>query len=157
MLREQRKWTLRRLAEIAGVPLNTAWRLENGRGTILLNAMKIAGAFDSTVYGVWDIPGPRIIPWVKPTDERTNKLRSLRKERGWTLHELSVRSLVPRSTIAQVERGNGPNLINAIRIAAALGISVYDIWGTSVREPLASYGVQREIQEQTQSRDLHAR
>lgn len=128
ILREQRNWTLKKLAETAGVPLNTAWRLEKGRGPVLRNAVKVANAFGLTVYEVWNIPGPHIIPWVAPATERRNKLRTLRLERGWTLDELAQRSHVSKSTIAQIERDRGPTLNNAVRIAAAFGLSVYDIW-----------------------------
>jgi transcriptional regulator with XRE-family HTH domain len=127
-LREQRSWTLKRLAREAGVPLNTAWRLEAGRGAVLANAVKVAGAFQLSVYEVWDIPGPRVIPWVTPAQEKRNNLRSLRLERQWTLDDLAQRSHVARSTIAQIERGQGPTLRNAVMIAAAFGVSVYEIW-----------------------------
>lgn len=127
-LREQRNWTLKKLAETAGVPLNTAWRLEKGRGPTLSNAVKVAGAFGLTVYEVWNIPGPHIIPWLAPATEKANKLRALRLERDWTLDEFAKRSRVSRSTIAQVERSKGPTLNNAVRLAAAFGVSVYDIW-----------------------------
>lgn len=128
ILRQQRSWTLKKLAEMAGVPLNTAWRLEKGRGPVLSNAVKIAGAFGLTVYEVWNIPGPHLIPWIPPATAKGNKLRALRTERGWTLDELAKRCQVSRSTLAQVERHRGLTLYNAVRIAAAFGLSVYDIW-----------------------------
>lgn len=138
ILREQRNWTLKRLAETAGVPLNTAWRLEKGRGPVLANAVKVANAFGLTVYAVWNIPGPQIIPWVAPATEKRNRLRTLRLERGWTLDELAQRSHVSKSTIAQIERDRGPTLNNAVRIAAAFGVSVYDIWAIPTQDMLSS-------------------
>jgi DNA-binding XRE family transcriptional regulator len=102
--------------------------LEQGRGAVLANAIKLADAFQLTVYELFDIPGPVIVPWLSRAVEKTNQLRSLRVERGWTLDELAKRALVPRSTIAQIERGLGPSLNNGVRIAAALGVTVYDVW-----------------------------
>jgi transcriptional regulator with XRE-family HTH domain len=128
ILRAQRSWTLKKLADLAGIPLNTAWRLEHGMSPVLTNAIKVAGAFGLTVYEVWNIPGPHITPWVAPATVKSNKLRALRRERQWTLDELAERCRVSKSTIAQIERDRGPTLGNAVRIAAAFGVSVYDIW-----------------------------
>lgn len=134
ILRTQRNWTLKNLAELAGVPLNTAWRLEHGMSPVLANAMKVASVFGLTIYEVWNIPGPHIIPWVAPGTEKRNKLRILRTERCWTLDELAKRCGIPRSTIAQIERDTGPTLTNAVLIAAAFGVSVYDIWSIPKKE-----------------------
>lgn len=133
-LRAQRNWTLKKLAQLAGLPLNTAWRLEHGMSPVLMNAIKVAGAFGLTVYEVWNIPGPHIIPWVGPATAKGNKLRELRRERGWTLDELADRCKLSRSTLAQIERNTGPSLSNGVRIAAAFGLSVYDTWSVPKSE-----------------------
>lgn len=127
---------MKTLANVAGIPLNTAWRLERGRAPVLANAVKVANAFGLTVYEVWNIPGPHIIPWVAPVREKRNKLRALRLDRGWTLDELAKRSRVSKSALAQIERDRGPTLGSAVCIAAAFGLSVYDIWSIPIQETL---------------------
>jgi transcriptional regulator with XRE-family HTH domain len=128
ILRQRRNWSLKEFSEVSGVPLNTIWRLEKGGSPVLGNAMRIAEAFQLTIYEVWNVSRPLMITRAEPAKEKRNNLRILRRERGWTLNELARRSRVPKSTVAQLEGGRDPRLQNAIRIAAAFGLSVYDIW-----------------------------
>lgn len=55
-LRRERRWTLRRLCQLSGVPVNTICRMEGGNGTTLRNALRIAGAFQLFVYEIWETP-----------------------------------------------------------------------------------------------------
>jgi DNA-binding XRE family transcriptional regulator len=55
-------------------------------------------------------------------------MRELRNNRGWSLGVLSELSGVSKSTLFSVEEGHMPNLETAVRIAAALGMSVYQLW-----------------------------
>ncbi len=53
-----------------------------------------------------------------------NNLRRLRKARGWTQAELSVRSGVNRVMIAKYETGRGnPTSKTLIKLSEALGVS----------------------------------
>lgn len=56
------------------------------------------------------------------------KIRQLRKRRGWTLEQLAELSGVSRSMLSQVERGvANPTLAVAFRIATAFGLSLGDL------------------------------
>jgi transcriptional regulator with XRE-family HTH domain len=56
------------------------------------------------------------------------KVRQLRKRRGWTLEQLAELSGVSRSMLSQVERGAAnPTLAVAFRIATAFGLSLGDL------------------------------
>ena len=57
-----------------------------------------------------------------------DKIRQLRKRRGWTLDQLAELSGVSRSMLSQVERGAAnPTLSVAFRIATAFGLSLGDL------------------------------
>lgn len=57
-----------------------------------------------------------------------DKIRQLRKRRGWTLDQLAELSGVSRSMLSQVERGAAnPTLAVAFRIATAFGLSLGDL------------------------------
>lgn len=66
------------------------------------------------------------------------RVKQLRKHKGWTLEQLSVHSNVSRSMLSQVERGNAnPTLVVAFRIAQAFGVSLADlVEGASERDPI---------------------
>ncbi|MEQ8766011.1 MAG: XRE family transcriptional regulator [Planctomycetota bacterium] len=56
------------------------------------------------------------------------RIRSLRKERSWTLEELSSRSEVSRAMLSKIERGEAsPTVVVAARIASAFGIGLSDL------------------------------
>lgn len=124
--RKHKRWTLKKLSYLSGIPLNTVWRMEKGYGVTLRNAFTLANIFRVTIYDLWDIvpaggPAPRAA-------KTTISLRKLRLDRGWGLVQLAKSSGVSKTTIFGVENGHAPTLENAARIAAALGVSVYDIW-----------------------------
>jgi transcriptional regulator with XRE-family HTH domain len=55
----------------------------------------------------------------------SDKIRRLRKSRGWTQEELAVRTGLHRTYIGSIERGErNVSLINVEKIADALGVSV---------------------------------
>lgn len=57
-----------------------------------------------------------------------DRLRALRKKKGWTLEQLSSLSGVSRSMLSQIERGAAnPTLGVAFRIAQAFGLSLGDL------------------------------
>ena len=66
------------------------------------------------------------------------QVRNLRKQKGWTLEQLSSHCNVSRSMLSQVERGNAnPTLSVAFRIAQALGVSLADlVEGATSRQPI---------------------
>jgi transcriptional regulator with XRE-family HTH domain len=132
--RMQNNWSLKKLAAMAGVPLNTVWRMERGYGVTLRNAFKVANAFQLTVYELWDIPSSGSAAQEhRLSGAAINSVHELRVTRCWRLHDLAKLSGVSKATLAQVESGHIPTLKNAVRIAAALGSSVYQIWGPQER------------------------
>lgn len=57
-----------------------------------------------------------------------NRIRQLRRERGWTLDSLASLSGVSRSMLSQVERGQAnPTLAVAFRIARAFGLNLTEL------------------------------
>jgi transcriptional regulator with XRE-family HTH domain len=125
-LRKERKWTLKKLSALSGVPYNTIWRMEGGSGTAVTNAYKVAAAFQLTVYELWPIPPNSTIPASNAAD--VSSVTELRLKRGWRLRDLAELSRIPTTTLFAIEKGQIPKLENAVRIAAALGVSVYQIW-----------------------------
>ena len=56
------------------------------------------------------------------------KVAALRQQRGWTQRELSRRSGLPRSYLAQVETGRrNPAFKTIARLAAAFGLTLVDL------------------------------
>ena len=125
-LRKEKKWSLKHLSALSGVPYNTIWRMERGSGTSVMNAYKVAAAFQLTVYDLWLIPPSGTIP--APNDADVSSVTELRLKRGWGLRDLAELSRIPPSTLFAIEKGQIPKLENALRIAAALEVSVYQIW-----------------------------
>ena len=55
----------------------------------------------------------------------SDKVRKLRKSKGWTQEELAVRTGLHRTYIGSIERGErNVSLINVEKIADALGVPV---------------------------------
>jgi DNA-binding XRE family transcriptional regulator len=125
-LRKERRWTLTHLASLSGIPYNTIWRMEKGSGTAVTQAYKVAAAFQLTVYDVWSIPPSGTIPLTDEVD--VFSVTELRLKRGWRLRELAELSRVSTTTLFAIEKGQIPKIESAFRIAAALGVSVYQIW-----------------------------
>ena len=125
-LRKEKKWSLKHLSALSGVPYNTIWRMERGSGTSVMNAYKVAAAFQLTVYELWFIPPSGTIP--APNEADVSSVTELRLKRGWGLRDLAELSRIPPSTLFAIEKGQIPKLENALRIAAALEVSVYQIW-----------------------------
>jgi len=125
-LRKEKKWSLKHLSALSGVPYNTIWRMERGSGTSVTNAYKVAAAFQLTVYDLWSIPPSATIPVSNEAD--VSSVTELRLKRGWRLRDLAELSRVPPTTLFGIEKGQIPKVENAVRIAVALGVSVYQIW-----------------------------
>jgi transcriptional regulator with XRE-family HTH domain len=125
-LRKERRWTLTHLASLSGVPYNTIWRMERGSGTAVTQAYKVAAAFEVTVYDLWSIPPSGTIPLANEVD--VFSVTELRLKRGWRLRDLAELSRVSTTTLFAIEKGQIPKIESAFRIAAALGVSVYQIW-----------------------------
>ena len=100
--------------------------MERGSGTAVTNAYKVAAAFQLTVYELWSIPPSGTIP--VPSEADISSVTELRLKRRWRLCDLVELSGVPTTTLFAIEKGQIPKLENAVRIAAALGVSVYQIW-----------------------------
>lgn len=67
------------------------------------------------------------------------RVRDLRKERGWSLDSLAQASGVSRSMLSQIERGQAnPTLAVAFRIARAFGLTLADL----VEAPAAASSIQ---------------
>lgn len=69
------------------------------------------------------------------TDRLCERVRALRRDRGWTLEKLATASGVSRSMLSQIERGQAnPTFSVAYRIAGAFGLSLAEL----VEEPAGS-------------------
>jgi transcriptional regulator with XRE-family HTH domain len=133
-VRKQNNLSLKGLSILSGIPVNTLWRMESGYGVTLRNAFKVAKAFQLTIYEVWDIPSRPHAKQNHQSGERATNMRRLRLQRGWRLHDLAKRSGVSKTTLAKIENGHSPTLKNAVRIAGAFGLSVYEIWSVGSDE-----------------------
>ena len=127
--RKRKRWTLNKLSQLSGIPLNTIWRMEKGHGVTLRNAFTIAKLFGLTVYDLWEIT-PSATP-DETSARRVTSVRKLRLERHWRLDDLAKSCGVSKTTLSAAESGHTPTLENAARIAAALNVSIYDIWKPS--------------------------
>lgn len=73
--------------------------------------------------------------------ELGERLRGLRRERGWSLEELADRCGVSRSMLSQVERDEAnPTLAVAFRIAAALGVELSELARPPTSTPITVLG-----------------
>jgi transcriptional regulator with XRE-family HTH domain len=127
--RKRSRWTLSHLSHLSGIPVNTVWRMERGYGVTLRNAFRIAGAFGVTVYDLWNFASGSSAAARRKRDPVS--VRQLRLEHRWRLSDLAQMAGVSKATLFGVEAGHTPTLENAVRIAAALGVSVYEIWRPS--------------------------
>jgi transcriptional regulator with XRE-family HTH domain len=125
-LRKQNNWTLQQLAQFSGIPLNTVWRMERGYGTTLRNAFRMANVFRVTINDLWSIPPSATA--LGRNKEIAISIREIRRQRHWRLSDLAKLAGVAKSTLFQIENGHTPTLDKAVRIATALGVSVYQIW-----------------------------
>ena len=65
------------------------------------------------------------------------RVRALRRERGWTLELLAERSGVSRAMISKLERGEkNPTLVVAARVAEGLGVSLSQLVGIEERREI---------------------
>jgi len=135
-VRKQRKWTLKKLSKMSGVPHGSIWRMEKGDVPKLINAYKVARALQATVYKLWNIPLSGQALRHAKTDEFT--VHELRKKQGWSLDKLSQLTGISRTTLHDVEDGRIPTLEVAFQIAGALRVSVYQLWKPDVVERLSS-------------------
>lgn len=128
--RKQRKWTLKKLSKMSGVPYASIWRMEKGDVPKLINAYKVARALQATVYKLWNVPLSGQTLRHANTEELT--VHELRKKQGWSLDTFSQLSGVSRTTLYEIEDGRIPTLAVAFRIAALLRVSVYQLWKPEV-------------------------
>jgi transcriptional regulator with XRE-family HTH domain len=125
-LRKQNKWSLKDVAQLSGIPLNTVWRMERGYGATLRNAFKIASVFGATIYDLWSIPPSG--SGLEPNEQTRLSVSELRQQRHWRLSDLAKLAGISKSTLFHIENGHTPTLGNAVKVAAALNVSVYHIW-----------------------------
>lgn len=100
--------------------------MEKGYGVTLRNAFTMAAIFGASVYDLWDIVPAGVSAVMFGNDAIS--IRKLRRKQHWGLRELAKASGVSKTTLSIVESGHTPTLENAANIAAALNVSVYDIW-----------------------------
>lgn len=124
--RKQNRWTLKKLATVSGIPYNTLWRMERGRGTKLDSAYKVATAFHVSVYELYSTLSTGTSSVAKGA--HLHSVRELRLKLNWGLRDLAEASGVSSTTLCYVEKGYIPKVDKALKIAAALGVSVYQIW-----------------------------
>jgi transcriptional regulator with XRE-family HTH domain len=74
------------------------------------------------------------------------RVRALRRERGWTLELLAERSGVSRAMISKLERGEkNPTLVVAARVAEGLGVSLSQLVGIEARREIVVVPKQRRM------------
>lgn len=100
--------------------------MERGRGARLENAYKVAAAFQVTVYDLYPSLPTNAVPVTKGKD--VYSVLELRLKHNWTLRQLATASGVSVTALCSAEKGFPPKVDKAIKIAAALGVSVYQIW-----------------------------
>lgn len=134
--RKQRKWTLKRLSEKSGVAVASIYHMEAGDVPKLINAYRVGRSLQATVYKLWSIPlsGQAL----RRTKTEALTVYELRKRQGWSLDTFSQVSGISRTTLHDIEGGRIPTLEAAFRIAAALHVSVYQLWKPEVVERLSS-------------------
>jgi putative transcriptional regulator len=66
-----------------------------------------------------------------------NRLRDLRKERGWTQENLALELEVSRQTVNALEAGRyDPSLPLAFRVARLFGLTIEEIFEDGIEPPL---------------------
>jgi transcriptional regulator with XRE-family HTH domain len=71
----------------------------------------------------------------------SNNLKRLRTERDMTQTELAAQAGIRESDVIRYERGNNmPRVETAVKLAAALGVTVDDLIGNPQPEPLKRVG-----------------
>jgi transcriptional regulator with XRE-family HTH domain len=74
------------------------------------------------------------------------RVRALRRERGWTLESLAERSRVSRAMISKLERGEkNPTLVVAARVAEGLGVSLSQLVGIEARREIVVVPKERRM------------
>jgi transcriptional regulator with XRE-family HTH domain len=74
------------------------------------------------------------------------RVRALRRERGWTLEFLAERSGVSRAMISKLERGEkNPTLVVAARVAEGLGVSLSQLVGIEARREIVVVPKERRM------------
>ena len=74
------------------------------------------------------------------------RVRALRRERGWTLELLAERSGVSRAMISKLERGEkNPTLVVAARVAEGLGVSLSQLVGIEARREIVVVPKERRM------------
>jgi transcriptional regulator with XRE-family HTH domain len=74
------------------------------------------------------------------------RVRALRRERGWTLELLAERSGVSRAMISKLERGEkNPTLVVAARVAEGLGVSLSQLIGIEARREIVVVPKERRM------------
>jgi transcriptional regulator with XRE-family HTH domain len=76
-------------------------------------------------------------PAAEPVERHAcDRVRGLRREKGWTLEQLASLSGVSKSMLSQIERGNAnPTLGVAFRIARAFGVKLADLVDAPTGQP----------------------
>jgi transcriptional regulator with XRE-family HTH domain len=77
--------------------------------------------------------GPGVVEEVS-SGRLGERIRALRRERGWTLEVLAGRSGVSRAMISKLERGEkNPTLVVAAKVAEGLGVGLSQLVGVEER------------------------
>ncbi len=83
-------------------------------------------------------PTPELSP-DEISGQLSQRVRTLRKERGWSLDSLSAACGVSRSMLSQIERGEAnPTLAVTVRISQAFGIAL----GELVEAPISTSSIE---------------
>jgi len=73
------------------------------------------------------------------SSELANRLKTLRKNKGWSQRELAKRSRVPQSAIHYIEGGNrNPRSDTLQKLAKTLGVTATELLGDSSHEAIGT-------------------
>ncbi len=86
-----------------------------------------------------EINSPQELTPEEISGQLSQRVRALRKERGWSLDSLSAACGVSRSMLSQIERGEAnPTLAVTVRISQAFGIALGDL----VEAPISTSAIE---------------
>ena len=74
-------------------------------------------------------------------------VRKLRKEKGWSLNKLSLKSGIPASTIHGIEKGANPSYEKVEKLIKVFNVSTNKLSEKETQEGLSSYTTLELVQE----------
>lgn len=89
------------------------------------------------------MPDRRLGPQPRRPEDEQHPLARWRQVRGLTQEQLAKRSGIGRISIARIEGGSDPHVATAHRLAAALGVTIEDVFTADGKPSAALVGAER--------------